>query len=129
MRSLDTNIVVRSFTEADTPQAILADRLLTGSAYLTPTVLLETSWVLSSIFGWSAARIADDLRDLLAMPQMAIAQRNQVSWAIERYAAGADFADMMHLALSGGSDCFTTFDRDIARFAEDSVVPVETLRA
>lgn len=49
-----------------------------------------------------------------------------VEWALTRAHDGADFADMLHLALSSAADSFATFDRGMARHADASVVAVET---
>jgi predicted nucleic-acid-binding protein len=128
VRSLDTNVVLRALTLDDSVQAAQSVALLSAPAYITPTVLLETAWALSTVFKRSRNQVAENLRDLLALPDVVVGQREHVVGAIDRFAQGADFADMMHLALSGGSECFTTFDRGIARFADESVVLVETLR-
>ncbi|WP_258889201.1 type II toxin-antitoxin system VapC family toxin [Sphingomonas sp. SUN039] len=128
MKSLDTNVVLRALIVDDDEQAATALAAMSGPAYLTPTVLLETAWVLGSVAKLARDQIASNLSDILAMPNVVIAQRDNVRWAVDRYAAGADFADMLHLALSGGSDCFATFDQGVARFSDASQIPVETLR-
>ncbi len=94
-----------------------------------PTILLELSWVLKSRGGWPHDAISAALIGLLTLPLADCRDEKQVRWALARYAEGADFADMLHLALSGTADSFATFDQGIARFADASVVPVETLAA
>ncbi|MBV8973235.1 MAG: hypothetical protein JO290_13200 [Sphingomonadaceae bacterium] len=67
--------------------------------------------------------------DLLDIATLTVVEREAVAWAVTRYAAGADFADMLHLALSGEASRFATFDRDVAPYADAAVVPVETVVA
>lgn len=127
MKSLDTNVLLRAVLWDDERQSETANRYLGGRAYLTVTVLLETQWVLRKLERRARVDVVTSLRDIVALPNLTVAHRDAVMWALDRYAEGADFADMIHLALSGASDGFVTFDVDIARHADASVVPVETL--
>ena len=54
-----------------------------------------------------------------------------VAWAIDRYASGADFPDMIHLASAmNGATAFACFDRRLARQAgPQTPITVRTLRA
>jgi len=127
IRSLDTNVVARLILNDDAAQVAAAVAVLDQPVLVLPTVLQETAWVLESLRDLSRAVIAAQLRDFLTLPTVVAADTGAVGWAIDRYAEGADFADMLHLALSTTADAFTTFDRRIARHADPSVIPVETL--
>ena len=127
MKSLDTNILIAALAGEGSPQYPEARGALGDKALITVTVLLETSWVLRSVLRWSHQDIVAAFTDLMAGPSIAWNSRAAVEWALGRYAAGADFADMLHLALSKQADSFATFDQRIARFADATVVPVETL--
>lgn len=105
----------------------MAEAVLREDFTLGVTVLMEVEWVLRSVYRWPRARIVTGLRLLLDMPTLIHAPA-LANWAVDRYAAGADFADMMHLCAAGGADIFVTFDRRIAGFAgAESPVSVETL--
>ena len=101
--------------------------MLRRKSVVVPTVLLELVWVLASGAKWSRARIVAAVGDLLTIATLTVVDREAVEWAVERFATGADFADMLHLALSGEAAAFATFDQNIARFADTAVVAVETL--
>ncbi len=127
MRSLDSNVLLRALLGDDPVQTPIAERLLAEPALISPTVTLETYWVLTSRARLPAEDAAAMLEMLMTLPGLTFADAGAVRWALARAAAGADFADMLHIATSAGADSFATFDRGIARHAVDSPVPVETL--
>jgi len=91
-------------------------------------VLLEAEWVLRSSFGWSREQRVQGLAGLLDLPH-AVAFPTHARWALEQTARGADFADMMHIAVAEGASAFATFDKKMRGYAgPDSPVSIETLR-
>jgi predicted nucleic acid-binding protein len=57
MLALDVNIIVQSLTGDHPRQAARARELIEGQdVFEYATVLLETEWVLRSVFGFGAAR-------------------------------------------------------------------------
>lgn len=74
-------------------------------------MLLETERVLRSGYKQPADRIARYLRAFLGLPQVQVADPEAVEAALRGYEAGLDFAEALHLALSGDADEFATFDR------------------
>ena len=130
MISLDTSILARYIVRDAPEQAAMAERMLRQSCYVPVTVILELSWLLQSRYRMPRADIAANLEDLLALPDVMIADEDLVRWAIGRYAGGADLADMLHLVASRPALRLATFDRRLVRAAgPDSPVPVETLVA
>jgi predicted nucleic-acid-binding protein len=127
LRSLDTNIIARAVLNDDPVQSPVARRLLAQPAMLLPTVLLEAFWLLSPPQRLSRPGAIAALSSLLDLPALHVPDREAVRFALQRAAAGADFADMLHLALSAGADMFATFDKGIAAHANGAPVPVETL--
>ena len=114
-----TNLVVRLIVEDDPQQLKIVEALLESNQLAIPhTVLLETEWVLRSFYRWSGARINHALTLLLDLENVSIAEETYVRTALARHAAGADFADMMHLATSAYADRFVTFDAGLQRYAE-----------
>ena len=115
-------------TDDDPAQAARARAIVEEDFHVPATVLLETDWVLRSVYGWSRAQRAAGFRIVLDMPR-SVNIPEHADWAMERMAAGADFADMMHLGTAEGASSFATFDRKLARRAVSGTpLPVETLR-
>lgn len=114
----------------DPAQFAVAARLLADGAFVPVTVLLETAWLLTSRYGYARDLTAAALAALLDMEGLAVADEEATRWALGRFAAGADFADMLHLVASRHAGAFATFDRRLGRLAgKDSPVPVEILSA
>lgn len=128
MRSVDTNVLARYVMRDDEAQARVADATLSEPCFISDTVFLETAWLLSSRYRLTRAVLAATLADLLQLPAVTVSDPDRIGWAIERFAAGADFADMMHIVASDGADSFVTFERDMVHLAgSESPIPVETL--
>ncbi len=116
--AVDTNVLVRVLTRDDPEQAPRARALLeSGSAYLPKTVVLETEWVLRSLYRFQQPAIFDGITRLLGLPGVEIEDRPAVARALDWYRHGLDFADALHLASSGRADAFATFDRALRRKA------------
>lgn len=118
MIALDTNILARFLTADDPVHGPRAKRLLEGDDlyWLPVTVLLELAWVLQSN-GWERAVLADKLRELVSARNVRAQHPEAVYRALEWFAQGADFADALHVALSGQADEFKTFDEGLAKKA------------
>lgn len=125
MRALDTNVVLRLLIVDDPLQLAVAERLIEEPAYLPLTVLMETVWVLRSRYGMGRDALARALNSLLDAQELSIEGADLLPWIIDRIDDGADAADMIHLAASRHATSFATFDRDLARRADGSPVPVE----
>lgn len=112
----------------DTPdQSATARATLSRDFILTASVLVETEWVLRSKYRWPREAIAAALREIIDLPGLAGAPE-RISWALDRFAAGADLADMVHIISAEGASSFATFDWRIAREAgPDTPITVETL--
>ncbi|MBX9881725.1 MAG: type II toxin-antitoxin system VapC family toxin [Sphingomonas sp.] len=128
MKSVDTNVLARFVVGDDPAQSARAAQLLQASCFIADTVLLETAWLLGSRYAMDRASVAATLRDLIDLPSVSVGDADGLCWAIERFAAGADFADMLHLHGSRSADAFVTFDQKVARVAAAaSPLPIETL--
>ena len=128
MRAVDTNILARYLVRDDPAQVALADAALAESCFLPITVLLEITWLLASRYATPRAKIAEALEAVLQLPTVATEDDSLVTWAIERFRAGADFADMIHIMVSRRADSFISFDKRLARQAgPDAPLPIETL--
>jgi predicted nucleic-acid-binding protein len=119
IRALDTNIVVRFLADEQSPQHRAASVLLANRFALSMSVVLESEWVLRSVYHWRRDQIADALDGVLDLPGLAAAPP-ELAWIIDRYRGGADFADMVHLCATEGADVFATFDRDLIKVVGDA---------
>ena len=128
MRSLDTNILVRVIVQDDEAQAAAAASILLEPCLIPLTVLAETEWVLRSVYAFRRETITSMLTTLLDGPTITVEEPDLVRWGIERFARGADFADMLHLIGSRSAAQFITFDQNVAKQAGTGCpVPVQVL--
>ncbi|HEU0067060.1 MAG TPA: type II toxin-antitoxin system VapC family toxin [Sphingomonas sp.] len=129
MIAADTNLLVRLITRDDPRLAERSESVLASGAYISPTVLLETAWVLAYSYSIGRAALAEALEGVLDMPSIQVADESAIRWALSRYRDGADIADMVHLTQAGRAEVFVTFDRGVARQAgPDAPLRIETLR-
>lgn len=117
--AIDTNVLVRFLTGDDPAQAIVAADRISRGFVLLPAVAIETEWVLRASYDWPREQIAIAFRDVIDLPEV-IGLPAGMNWVLDRFEAGADFADMMHLSMAGEADAFLTFDRRIEKLAGDS---------
>jgi predicted nucleic-acid-binding protein len=108
----DTNVLVRFLTRDDEAQAARAATLLSSRlVWISKTVLLETAWVLLSLYEFTAMEVNQALKGFAGLRNVRIEDALQVAKAFEWAGLGIDFADALHLASSGGASRFLTFDR------------------
>jgi predicted nucleic-acid-binding protein len=118
MLAVDTNVVVRYLTNDDTTQAARARRLFAHyDVFVSLTVLLETEWVLRSVFGFEPIYVVPALRGLAGLPRITIESPETVSTALDWAEHGMDFADALHLAAAAAHDGFVSFDKALVRTA------------
>ena len=65
MRAVDTNVLVRLITRDDLRQARSADRFVEKGAWVSVLALAEATWVLGTVYEFSAADLATALQMLL----------------------------------------------------------------
>jgi predicted nucleic-acid-binding protein len=119
MRAVDTNVLARYYLRDDPAQARCAAGILAGGGVFVPkTVILELEWVLRSVAGQPADKVADCLAHLIALPGVTIEDHDEVEDALRHCRRGVDFADALHLAASQACSELLTFDnRGYARRA------------
>jgi predicted nucleic-acid-binding protein len=118
LRVVDTNLVVRLLVDDDRSQADRAQEIIeTGDILLLNSVILETAWVLRSLYRLPPARIASILRGLTGLPSVALESAQTIAKALDWFEAGLDFGDAMHLAATPADAEFVTFDRALVRDA------------
>lgn len=118
MIAIDINLVVRYLTGDHPDESPRARALIdAGTAFVPVTVMLEVEWVLRGAYGYAPAAVIDALRAFGGMSTFTVEDAALVAQALDRVAAGMDFADALHFGRAGHCDAFATFDRRFVRSA------------
>ena len=118
MLAIDTNVIVRLLVGDDPDQSARARDLIAAEVvFVPPTVMLETEWVLRSVYGHSSSQVVKTLRAFAGLPNVVIEDADVVSRALDWTENGLEFADALHLAKAAHCDAFASFDRRFARAA------------
>ena len=125
MISVDTNVLVRLLTGDDPRQAAAAARSLFAreSIWIAKTVLLETGWVLRSLYGFEEDAIRDSFTKLLGLENVRMEDEASVAVALALTAHGIDFADATHVGSRRPGTTFVSFDKSFLRRAKRAGVP------
>ena len=114
MIAVDTNVLVRLLVGDVAAQENAALRAVQAA---DGVLLLETVWVLQSVYGAGRQEVCDSLQHVLTLgtPQTAMAPH-----ALQWFAEGMDFADALHLAGAAAGRCqgLLSFDARFARAAK-----------
>jgi len=114
--SVDTNVLVRFLTRDDRAQAARAEALFGSEGmFIATTVLLETEWVLRSVFEFEDGPVMESLGKLAGLPNVHVEDPDRLARALKWRADGIDFADALHIAAAGND--FRTFDERLAKRA------------
>src|SRR6266852_2793237 len=99
MTAVDTNVVVRQLT-GDEPKRAAAARSLFASepVWIAKTVLLETGWVLRSLYGFEESAIHDAFTKLLGLKNVHAEYESSGAAALALTTHGIELADAMHLS-------------------------------
>ena len=125
MRAVDTNIVVRYLTGDEPEQASRARSAIdAGNIFVATTALLESEWVLRSVYGFSAGEVAAALRAFAGLPGVSVENPTRLADALDHVERGMDFADALHLGAAARCEALLTFDRRFIDLAGDSRVRV-----
>ncbi len=117
MIAFDTNFLVRVAANDDPAQVAVVRQLLAlNSVFISRTVLLETEWVLRTVYHKSRVEIGLYFSALLDTDNAVIENHAAVAQALKWYARGADLADALHLSVCGTA-VMHTFDRSFCKVA------------
>ncbi|HEY4113524.1 MAG TPA: type II toxin-antitoxin system VapC family toxin [Rhizomicrobium sp.] len=119
MLAVDTDVVVRYLTGDQPEQSARARAIIDNQhTYLTTTVILETEWVLRTVYRFSPNQVGDSLTALAGLPHVQIETPETVARALGWLKAGLDFADALHLSSANNNcEAFLTFDQHFIRTA------------
>jgi predicted nucleic-acid-binding protein len=119
MRAVDTNVLVRLLARDDAAQAAAAEEFVGAEGWVSHLVLVETLWVLSSVYGVDARRIATAVDLLLDHRTLAIQDADVVRAALGHFAKrpSLGFSDclILEVARKAGHLPLGTFDRKLAK--------------
>jgi predicted nucleic-acid-binding protein len=127
MGAVDTNVLVRLLVADDAAQTKRATAFLEAQrpVWISTVVLVETVWVLMTVYRWSKAQILAMLHTATNSRDFAFQAAEPVRRAAHVYAASkADFPDCLalELARAEGHLPFATFDKATAKLT-DAVSP------
>src|SRR5579864_8432680 len=98
MTAVDTDVLVRLLTGDDAGQAAAARSLFaTEPIWIAKTVLLETGWVLRSLYGFEENEIRDAFLKLLGLKNVHAEDESSIGAALALTAYGLELADVLHL--------------------------------
>lgn len=119
MRAVDTNVLVRLITRDDKKQVKSAEEFVSKGAWVSHLVLVETSWVLDSVYDRSREEIAKAIEMLLNHEYLTLQDQDVVEAAVEKFRKykGVTFSDVLVLevARKSGHIPLGSFDRDLGK--------------
>jgi predicted nucleic acid-binding protein len=96
--------IVRYLTGDHPKRSARARRLIDGNdVFVSTTVLLETEWVLRSVYGFAGGSLVAALRGFAGLPRVTIEDAGLAAQALDWTEASLDFADALHLAKALGA--------------------------
>jgi len=99
--ALDTNALVRLLVEDDAEQAAMVQELVlfaekkSITLLILPEVLLETVWVLESVYNCPRSEISKFLQALIATATFTMPDEAVIRIVVRQYQRGLDFADAL----------------------------------
>lgn len=121
MIAVDTNVLVRLLTDDDREQADAARKLFAAQQiWIAKTVLLETGWVLGSLYGFEASAIREAFTKLLGLRNVHVEDEPSVAAALALTMHCIELADAMHLSSRPHGAAFVSFDQSFVRHAKQA---------
>ena len=125
MRAVDTNVVVRYLTGDHPEQAARARAAIDeGHVFASTSVMLESEWVLRSVYGFAGEEVAMALRSFSGLANVSVENPVLLAEALDRAEKGMDFADALHLGAAARCEAMLTFDRRFIEMAREAPVRV-----
>lgn len=119
MRAVDTNVLIRLTVRDDSRQVAAAEAFVSKGAWVSHLVLVETLWVLRSVYGHGSAEIATAVEILLNHRDLIIQDSDVVAAALQhlrkRPALGFSDCLILEVARKAGHVPLGTFDGDLSK--------------
>jgi len=121
MRAVDTNVLVRLITRDEPTQTAAAEAFVVRGAWVSHIVLVETTWVLDSVFSLNHSQIARAVEMLLSHRDLVLQDPDVVQAALLHYGKRPKlgFSDciVLETARKAGHLPLGTFDRNLGKLA------------
>ena len=119
MRAVDTNVLVRLLARDDEEQAAAAEAFVAAGAWVSHLILVETLWVLESVYEVDVRGRAKAVEMLLNHREVTVQDPDVVERALGHFRKrpSLGFSDCLVLesARKAGHGPLGTFDRDLGR--------------
>ena len=123
MIALDTNALVRMLIEDDKRQAKIIEEMITLAEkksiqiLVLSEVLVETIWVLESVYQCTRKEISQFLETLIFTPTFTFVDSQVIRVATHEYKKGGDFADLLIVtqAKAYHANKFFSFDKKLQK--------------
>ena len=119
MRAIDTNVLVRLIVQDDETQEADAKAFIAFGAWVSKIILVESIWVLGSVYRHTNLELADTIEMLLSHGQIFIEDSETVAAALVHYRKRPSlrFSDCIILesARKAGHLPLGTFDKNLAK--------------
>ncbi len=119
MRAIDTDVLVRLITGDDARQAAAAAAFVRSGAWVSHLVLVETSWVLSSVYDLGPEQVASAVEMLLDHQDLTVQDADVVARALallrEHPALGFSDCLVLEVARQAGHVPLRSFDRVLSK--------------
>jgi predicted nucleic-acid-binding protein len=119
MRAVDTNVLVRLLTRDDAKQAAAAEEFIESGAWVSHLVLMEATWVLSTVYDVTAADLGMAIEMLLNHKALSVQDADVVASALLQFqdkpALGFSDCLVLEVARKAGHLPLGTFDRNLAK--------------
>ena len=125
MKALDTNVIVRFLIQDDETQSKIVFKLLKKTEerketfFIPVLVVLETIWVLESVYEVERCDIIKSISDLMLMPVFEFEKQSTIrDFIISSEKTTHDLSDILiaHSAKSMGCLSTLTFDKKASKF-------------
>ena len=117
-KAVDTNVFVRLFVEDNPDQYRRANAVFDAhTVFVLNTVLIESEWVLRSIYHFSPVQIVPLMQAALEVRSIEFEDIQIVRKAVSAFAGGMNFADAMLLFSAVDCDEIFSFDAPFRRKA------------
>jgi predicted nucleic-acid-binding protein len=119
MRAVDTNVLVRLLTRDDEEQTAAAEAFVASGAWISHVVLVETLWVLESVYDVDAGGRAKAVEMLLNHRELSLEDADVVEHALghfrKRPSLGFSDCLVLECARKAGHGPLGTFDRELGK--------------
>ena len=119
MRAVDANVLIRLIARDDAKQVVAAEAFVARGAWVSQLVLVEATWVLTSVYGRGPKEIATAVEMLLSHEHLTLQDSDAVANAVERLrrrpAMGFSDCLILEVARKAGHLPLATFDHDLGK--------------